>query len=208
MACYESGAKAIRGVDGAWVNKALLMIPEECFTQYDISQPGLKDKIPEQHFDLTISSEVAEHIDPQDTEIYMDNLTSFSDVILFSAAIPGQGGTHHVNEQWPSYWIDKFAARGFIPVDCIRSKLWNDEHVHVWYKQNLMFFVKNNALDDYPALKRESGRPVLDMVHFKLWEGRINFSKRSFKANCKMILLGFADIIPSFFRAVKKRLIA
>ena len=206
MACYEAGAKTIRGVDGSWVNKDLLMIPVECFTQYDLSQPNIKAAIPEQHFDLTISSEVAEHIDKQDTDTYMDNLTSFSDVILFSAAIPGQGGTHHVNEQWPSYWIEKFAVRGYVPVDCIRPKLWYDNEVHSWYKQNLMMFVKKNSLDEYPALKREAGRPVLDAVHFTIWNNSRKTTKRGFKANCKMILSGLADIIPSFFRAVKKRL--
>ena len=208
MACHEAGAKTIRGVDGSWVKPELLMIPRERFTQYDLSQPGLKNKIPEDRFDLTISSEVAEHIDPQDTETYMDNLTSFSNVILFSAAIPGQGGTHHVNEQWPSYWTEKFSARGFVPVDCIRQKLWYDNEVHLWYRQNLMMFVKKNALGNYPALKHEAGKPVLDAVHFKIWENARKNTKRGFKANCKMIILGFIDLVPSFFRAVKKRITA
>lgn len=206
MACCESGAKIIRGVDGSWVNKSLLMIPEECFTQYDLSQPNLKAVIPEQHFDLTISSEVAEHIDRQDTDIFMDNLTSFSDVILFSAAIPGQGGIHHVNEQWPSYWIEKFAAKGYVPVDCIRPKLWYDKEIQLWYRQNLMMFVKKYVLDKYPALKRESEKPILDAVHFEIWNNARNGKKRGFKANCRMILAGMTDIVPSFFRAVKNRI--
>ena len=206
MACYESGAKIIRGVDGSWVNKDLLMLPKECFTQYDLSQPNIKAAIPEQHFDLTISSEVAEHIDKKDTDTYMDNLTSFSDVILFSAAIPGQGGTHHVNEQWPSYWIEKFAARGYVPVDCIRFKLWYDKEVQLWYRQNLMIFVKENALDEYPELKREAEKPVIDVVHFGIWDNVHRATKRGFKANCRMILSGLSDIIPSFFRAVKNRI--
>ena len=208
MACYEAGAKTIRGVDGYWVNKDLLMIPQECFTPYDLSQPNIKAAIPEQHFDLTISSEVAEHIDRQDTDTYMDNLTSFSDVILFSAAIPGQGGTHHVNEQWPSYWVKKFAARGYVPVDCIRFKIWHDNAVLSWYRQNLMIFVKKNALDKYPALKREAERPVIDVVHFNYWENIRNGKKRGFKTNCKMILSGLAYIVPSFFRSVKNRILS
>ena len=50
MDCCESGAKIIRGVDGSWVNQDLLMIPKECFTQYDLSQPNIKAAITEQHF--------------------------------------------------------------------------------------------------------------------------------------------------------------
>ena len=202
-ACLDCGVKTIRGVDGSWVNKEFLAIPEEFFTQYDLSKPGLGNIIPEK-FDLTISLEVAEHINSCDTEAYMDNLTSFSDVILFSAAIPGQGGTHHVNEQWPSYWIEKFAARNFVPVDCIRAKIWNDNNIYFWYRQNIMFFVRETALKNYPLLMAEAGRPVNDIVHPVLYETRINHinsvSNAGFKTICK-------NIIPSFIRAIKRRLI-
>ena len=209
MACYEAGAKAIRGVDGSWVNKDLLMIPEQCFTQYDLSQPNIKAAIPEQHFDLTISSEVAEHIDRQDTDTYMDNLTSFSDVILFSAAIPGQGGTHHVNEQWPSYWIEKFAARGYVPVDCIRPKLWDDKNVQIWYRQNLLLFVKKDRLNDYPAIAAETGRKIPDLVLPDMYLSKIESFKVSnmgLKQLCKTIPAAAVSLIPAFIRAVKKRI--
>ena len=140
----------------------------------------------------------------------MDNLTSFSDVILFSAAIPGQGGTHHVNEQWPSYWIEKFAVRGYVPVDCIRPLIWSDASIRIDYRQNLMIFVKKNALDQYPALKCEAGRPVIDAVHRNLWESALEYehtvSKYGFRKNCRNIFFGLIYLIPSFFRAVKKRL--
>ena len=198
-ACANAGAKVITGVDGSWVNKSKLLIPQDRFFDYDISQKGLREKLPEKNFDLTISSEVAEHLDENDAENYMDNLTSFSDVILFSAAIPGQGGDHHVNEQWPSYWIKKFAARGFVPVDCIRAKIWNDDVIYVWYKQNLMFFVKKDKLENYPALLSEANNPCLDLVHPELFKMRVNTNMPSFKGTIK-------NIIPSFIRAVKKRI--
>ncbi|MBR0151646.1 MAG: class I SAM-dependent methyltransferase [Synergistaceae bacterium] len=213
MACYESGVGVIRGVDGSWVNEELLLIPSEQFTQYDLSRPGIKDEIPEKHFDLTISSEVAEHIDPEDTETYMDNLTSFSDMILFSAAIPGQGGTHHVNEQWPSYWIEKFRARGFVPVDCIRSKIWDDKEIRPDYRQNLMFFVREDKLNDYPALATYVGGKVFDLVHPDLFTMRIEALMRAtdipnmaFRSLCKIILSALFYLPRAFIRAVKKRL--
>lgn len=210
-ACSETGTSIIRGVDGPWVKKELLMIPSECFSQYDLSQPNLREKIPEKNFDLTISSEVAEHIDTQDTETFMDNLTSFSDVILFSAAIPGQGGTHHVNEQWPSYWIEKFSARGFVPVDCIRPRIWDDRVIRTDYRQNLVLFVKEDKLGNYPSINSEAGKKVLDLAHpdmFKLKVDAAEVSKMGFLSLCKVILSAIFYLIPAFIRAVKRKLFA
>ena len=204
-ACLKSGVKVVRGVDGSWVNKSLLLIPQECFTNHDLSKPMLIDKIVEKHFDLTISSEVAEHLDAQDTEVFMNNLVSFSDVILFSAAIPEQGGTHHVNEQWPSYWIEKFAARGYVPVDCIRPLIWDDSSIPFWYRQNFIVFVKKDALPKYPALDRESKRPVLDVVHPQLWRRNSDVRNMGFVALFKLIIKGMIYIIPAFFKAIKRR---
>ncbi len=61
MACRDSGVEIIRGVDGSWVNTELLLIPAECFTRHDLSQPGLKDKIPEQHFDLVMEERLNDY---------------------------------------------------------------------------------------------------------------------------------------------------
>ena len=201
-ACRDTGANVIRGVDGSWVNQELLLIPKECFTQYDLSRPNLKDAIPEQHFDLTISTEVAEHLDEQDSDAFMDNLTSFSDVILFSAAIPGQGGTHHVNEQWPSYWIEKFSVRGFIPIDCIRPHIWNDKEIHLWYRQNLLLFVKKEAVSTYPLLAPIANREVLDIVHPEKWEAELSRDPWEYIGPRSI----YKHIFPAFIRAVKKRL--
>lgn len=207
--CSETGASVIRGIDGSWVNRDLLMIPLDCFSQYDLSQPNLRENIPEKNFDLTISSEVAEHIDPKDTEIYMDNLTSFSDVILFSVAIPFQGGTHYVNEQWPSYWIEKFSARGFVPVDCIRPNIWDDKEIGYWYRQNLMLFVKEDKLKNYPAISSESGRKVLDLVHpAKYLEkaSNMDMSRKDFFQLYKTIPSAIFYLLPAFILAIKRRL--
>ena len=208
-ACSEAGSHTIHGVDGSWVNKDLLLIPSECFSQFDISQPDLQEKIPQKRFDLTVSSEVAEHIDPCDTDVFMDNLTSFSDVVLFSAAIPGQGGTHHVNEQWPSYWIEKFAARGFIPVDCIRPEIWDDDTMRPDYRQNLMLFVRKTQLANYPAISAEAGRKVLNLVHPGIYMQKIDAatpSKMGTRALCKMIPSAIISLIPSLIRSIKKRI--
>ncbi|MDR1481572.1 MAG: methyltransferase domain-containing protein [Synergistaceae bacterium] len=162
---YEKGIDNILGIDGAYLNPAQLVIPREHFMPKDISQP-ITDI--QQKFDLAISLEVAEHIDPSCVEIYIDNITNFSDVILFSAAIPTQGGDHHVNEQWPSYWIERFRRVGYVPIDCIRWSIWNLKDVSFIYKQNIMFYIKETVIDSHPLLKEQiqQGRShIFDVVH-------------------------------------------
>jgi hypothetical protein len=62
----------------------------------------------------------------------------FAPVVLFSAAIPGQGGYGHVNEQWPGYWARMFDECGYGVSDALRWAIWNDERVEPWYRQNLL----------------------------------------------------------------------
>ena len=50
-------------------------------------------------FDLAISLEVAEHPPEEFAEPLVERLVTAAPFVLFSAAIPEQGGIHHVNEQ-------------------------------------------------------------------------------------------------------------
>jgi hypothetical protein len=70
------------GYDGPHVTP--LCIPKDRFAAVDLRQPLPADR----KFDLAISGEVAEHL----PATLVGTLTSVSDVVLFSAAIPGQGG--------------------------------------------------------------------------------------------------------------------
>jgi hypothetical protein len=81
---------------------------------------------------------------------------------LFSAAIPGQGGDHHVNEQWPSYWQSKFKKYGYCFHDILRWKIWNHPDVDLWYKQN-MFIVAHESIEikDNDHCKQN----IVDIVH-------------------------------------------
>lgn len=81
----------------------------------------------------------------------IDTLTSLSKCVLFSAAIPFQGGQNHINEQWHAYWQTKFARHDFVFWDVIRLRLWNEKNVQSWFKQNL-FLV---AHKDYRGLNTE-----------------------------------------------------
>jgi len=64
-------------------------------------------------FDVCFCIEVAEHLPARAASPLVEALTDLSDVVVFTAATPGQGGSHHVNEQPQSYWETRFAARGF-----------------------------------------------------------------------------------------------
>ena len=99
-------------------------------------------------FDLAISMEVAEHLPERCAEPFVESLTRLADVVLFSAAVPFQGGIGHVNEQWGSYWVALFRNRGYTAVDIIRKRIWNDDQIPYWYRQNTLLFVKDGKLDE------------------------------------------------------------
>ncbi|MEQ8830481.1 MAG: methyltransferase domain-containing protein [Alphaproteobacteria bacterium] len=162
----ETGADRVLGLDGPWVDAAQLKIPQDSFRRCRIDEKIEAD--PADRFDLAVSLEVAEHLPPARAAGFVSELCALAPVVLFSAAIPGQGGHHHVNEQWPEYWADLFAAQGYRPVDTLRLTVWNDPSVCWWYKQNLMLFASDAALAGNPKLKAEADRtqiPPVPLVH-------------------------------------------
>ncbi|MDR2120745.1 MAG: class I SAM-dependent methyltransferase [Tannerella sp.] len=143
------GVTEVKGLDGAWVDKELLVIPRECFVETDFDKEIKVDG----KYDLAVSIEVAEHLPEKSAEGFIKALTDASDIILFSAAIPFQAGEglNHVNEQWPAYWNRLFNNKGFIAVDCLRKRLWDNRDVLSFHRQNIMLFVKENRLKDIQA---------------------------------------------------------
>lgn len=161
----DLGVERVMGIDGDWIDPDELQIPAENFLARDLSAPLRVD----QCFELVISLEVAEHLPAEDADAFISSLVRLGPVILFSAAIPHQGGTGHLNEQWLSYWARRFQHRGYLPIDCIRSRIWKDRRVAWWYAQNTVFFVDQEALVRYPSLEAElaqGAEPLpLDLVH-------------------------------------------
>jgi hypothetical protein len=152
------------GVDGDYVDRNQLLIPKENFIPHDLTKPFKH----EEKYDLVISLEVAEHIEEQFSDIFIDTLTGLGDVVLFSAAIPWQRALTHVNEQWQEYWAAKFKKRGYLAVDCIRKKVWQEPDIEIWYAQNIIVYATKEALDKYPLLKSEyeiNKDPLLSVVH-------------------------------------------
>ncbi len=100
----KRGAKEILGVDGNWIKKENLEIPQECFLAADLEKPFKSKK----QYDLAVSLEVAKHLGSERAESFVEDLVDLAPVVLFSAAIPYQGGTGHKNEQWLEYWAEFF----------------------------------------------------------------------------------------------------
>jgi SAM-dependent methyltransferase len=148
------GVEDVMGVDGGWVDKAQLAIPADRFLTHDLRGP-----IPVgRRFDLVVCLEVAEHLPEDCATTFVESLTRLGPVVLFSAAIPFQGGTDHVNEQWPEYWASHFSERQFVAVDCLRARVWREPTVAWYYAQNMLLFVARDYLTGHDALRREADR--------------------------------------------------
>jgi SAM-dependent methyltransferase len=161
-ALKDAGVPAALGIDGHNVQDRQLVIPRAEFQRHDLTQVLRLDR----RFDLALSLEVAEHLPPERAGGFVADLCRLSDVVVFSAAVPGQGGTHHVNEQWPSYWIALFESCGYTVVDCLRPQLWYNTDVAWWYRQNMLTFIKHEELAKYPAAVELGRQPFPpDVVH-------------------------------------------
>jgi hypothetical protein len=112
--------------------------------------------------------EVAEHLPAECAQNFIRSLVSLAPLVLFSAAIPFQGGTNHVNEQWPAYWAELFRTHGYSPIDCIRPYVWNDPRVEWWYAQNTFLYANAEGLSNNFALaqfSRQVSPSQLSIVH-------------------------------------------
>jgi len=164
----ELGVNHVFGVDGDWVDKSLLQIPEDCFMSFDLRNPMRLEK----KFDLVVSLEVAEHFPEELSENFVNILISLGPVILFSAAIPYQVGKIHLNEQWPDYWAKLFEKKGYLIVDCLRSKIWNNNNILYWYAQNMFIYAQEDYLSNNKLLKEEfskNNNAQLSLVHPTLY---------------------------------------
>lgn len=155
-----AGVKTVVAVDGDYVRPDQLAIPKKAFRAHDLATPlDLKKR-----FDLVQSLEVAEHLPADKAELFVDNVTRHGDVVLFSAAVPHQGGEHHVNEQPPEYWRQKFAARGYAAFDFIRPRLAGRAEVMPWYRFNSYIYAsaagEERLSEAMLASRVPDGRPL------------------------------------------------
>ena len=170
------GATTLLGFDQPKRISQGLLISSTEFRAADLRCPVSIDG----RFDLAVCIEVAEHLPASAAELLISTLTNIAPVILFSAAIPGQGGHGHSNEQPREYWTDLFSARGFVCIDCLRGRIWQDADVAWWYRQNLLMYCREDALAEYPALDKEFRRRRagdLEAIHVDILARRSLWSK-------------------------------
>jgi SAM-dependent methyltransferase len=160
----ELGVDDVLGVDGDWALRTKVEIPREKFLAHDLSMPLQFDR----KFDLALALEVAEHLPASRARQFVQSLCEASDKVLFSAAIPGQGGRNHLNEQWPAYWAKLFAEFEFQCYDLVRPKIWNNPRVRWYYAQNCLLYARRGVLQP-----TASANPPLALVHPELWVAQV-----------------------------------
>ncbi|HVX07924.1 class I SAM-dependent methyltransferase [Humibacter sp.] len=163
LAEWAAHGCAIQGIDGDYVDRSALRIPERAFRAADLAQPVELERC----YDLVMSLEVAEHLPAECADIFVESLTRHGDAILFSAAIPGQGGEHHVNCRWPSWWAAKFRAHGYDVFDVVRPRIWGNEDIAWWYRQNVLLYARGDAAERLAALPVVAA--PMDVVHPRWW---------------------------------------
>ena len=158
--CMELGCHTVQGFDG-FADPASLSIPTECFSQKLLG--GYIDLA--KAYDLAICLEAAEHVEEKFSDSIVENLTKASKVILFSAALSGQGGTNHINEQPPEFWQKKFKDHRYTQFDIIRPIIWDEPAVAWWYKQNTFLYVHETSIESFVSLDHSSTLAQKHIVH-------------------------------------------
>lgn len=155
------GITDIKGIDGAYIDEGKLEIDRSNFQAFDLRNAiDLNRK-----FSLVLCLEVAEHLEEKYADVIVENLIRHADTIVFSAALPCQGGQNHVNEQPFEYWIAKFYKHNYYPLDIVRQKFWNNPKVDWWYKQNIFVFTRNEE----QRAKYGSQEPINTYIHPELF---------------------------------------
>jgi SAM-dependent methyltransferase len=167
---HDGSVTTLAGVDGEHVTELLPAPVRPLFRAHDLTTPlALKRK-----FDLVTCLEVAEHLPPRSARTLVESLCRHGDVVAFSAAVPGQDGIGHINLHWPSYWAKLFGEHGYQAYDAVRQRIWWDQRVEWWYRQNLIVFAKPRAAAALPISKCEIRTVPLDLAQPALMMPELN----------------------------------
>lgn len=138
----EASATKVLGIDTNEMPENALYIPRKNIKVFDfeVDKLDIEDK-----FDLAMSLECFEHITKKHEDNAFNTLVNSADIILFSAGIPFQVGTNHINCHKLAYWVDKFKQKGYKCYDIIRPECIKQSlNVGSWYMQNILVFAKND----------------------------------------------------------------
>ena len=155
--------KDVYGIDGISIENRGFVASGDLFRCVDLRERWDLGR----GFDLAICLEVAEHLPPESAHDLIRSLCAHSDLIVFSAACPHQGGQGHVNCQWPTYWQEMFNANEFSCVDSLRPKIWQEAFPEYWYKQNMFVAYRDAANAGQEAR-------LAPLVHPQLLEGWVS----------------------------------
>jgi SAM-dependent methyltransferase len=169
----RKGVPKVLGLDGPWANRSVI---QQYLSDEEFQAVDLEDHLPvKERFDLAINLEVAEHLSASSADRHVQNLVHLSDVILFSAAIPGQGGQNHLNEQWPGYWAEKFRAHDYYFHDILRPLIWGNPQVAYWYQQNVFLAVKKGIEPDLSLIDSfKNAMQIMDCVHPAVYQHKLD----------------------------------
>ena len=167
----EYGVERIIGLDGPHIDPSLLKVPREFFIPVNLAEPF---RVKEE-FDLAVCLEVAEHLPRRSADGFVKSLVQLAPVIVFSAGIPLQGGTHHINEQWPAYWEDRFHEHNYRMLDPIRGQIWKNGRVDWWYRQNVVMCVREDVVASNPVFRETAAWPNdLVLIHQSVLERHLS----------------------------------
>ena len=164
LAVFKALGVDVTGYEGPWIRSARLDVAEDVIIEQDVTT-GISSP---RTFDLVLSLETAEHLPKSAATGFVKSLVDLGSVIVFSAAVPKQGGTDHTNEEWPSGWVERFARHEFIAIDCLRPMIWTNDAVSWWYAQNMLLFVRRDQLPRYEHLAQKAFSAVgsaLPLIH-------------------------------------------
>jgi SAM-dependent methyltransferase len=172
------------GIDGDFVDRSLLQIHKDNFKCFDLNHRFSLNK----RFDLAICLEVAEHLEVKSARLFIETLCSLSDLIIFSAAIPCQGGQNHLNEQYPEYWLSIFESQGYYLIDDIKPQIWGNPNIEWWYQQNIMI-IKNTS--------KNEKRQLYFSIHPELYKIKIE-EIRKLNTNYQSIIRARISVLCAF----------
>jgi hypothetical protein len=180
------GIEDYLGIDGNHLNKDLFLLDTKKLKLLDLEESFSLNR----YYDLAVCLEVAEHLSENSADLLVTNLCNLSATILFSAAIPGQGGQNHINERPVSYWKEKFERKGYNFYDCIRPIIWDMHEVKYWYRQNV-FIASTNSI------KTSECKSIVDCIHSDF----VKFKKQEILQGEFGIKIGLS----TFVNSIRKR---
>lgn len=164
LAIFHALGVDVIGYEGPWIRAADLDVAKHVIIEHDVTEG-----IPAQRtFDLVLSLETAEHLPKSAAAGFVKSLVRLGSIIVFSAAVPRQGGTDHTNEEWPAGWVELFARSDYVAIDCLRPMFWANDAVAWWYAQNMLLFVRRDHLPRYEHLAHKTLSPIgtaLPLIH-------------------------------------------